>query len=156
MSTKSILRITGLAATLCGTYIFLAACGSTDSNANLANTVGIGVVNTNGMTLPPGFSTSPVPINGPIPGIPDPSNANIQIKSGSSPIPGIDPKNVNQRPRAGSAPTPGIPSPEELRRQMQRQNQGTGTDAPSMMRSNSAPSMMRSSNTNGPRTTRKP
>jgi hypothetical protein len=151
MSTRSILRITGLAATLCGTFIFLAACGSAD-NANLANTVGTGNVNT---ALPPGFSTTPVNVNGPIPGIPDAGNANIQIKPGASPIPGIDPKNVNVKPRAGAAPTPGIPSPEELRRQMQSQGTGTAADSPSMMRSNSAPSMMRS-NTNGPRTTRKP
>lgn len=153
MSTKSTLRIAGLAAMLCGTYIFLAACGSANNNANLANTVGTGVVNTNGQPLPPGFSTSPIANNGtPIPGIPsDPANARIEIKPGSSPIPGIDPKNVNQKPRAGATPTPGIPSEAELRRQM---GQKPGTDGPSM-RSNSAPSMMRS-NSNGPRTTRKP
>ncbi len=136
---------------LCGTYIFLAACGSAGTDANLANTIGTGVVNSNGQTLPPGFSTSPVPINGPIPGIP--TNANQLMKPGATPTPGIpDPKNVNQKPRPGATPTPGIPSEAEIRRQM---GQKPGTDGPSM-RSNSAPSMMRSTNTNGPRTSRKP
>jgi hypothetical protein len=150
MSTKSTLRITGLAATLCGTYIFLAACGSADSNANLANTVGTGVVNTNGQPLPTGFSTSPGNVNGPIPGIT--TNANQPMKPGATPTPGIPAaKDVNQKPRPGATPTPGIPSPEELRRQM---GQKPGTSSPSMQ-SNSAPSMMRSTNA-GPRTSRKP
>src|SRR5688572_25335588 len=137
MSTRSTLRITGLAATLCGTYIFLVACGSADSNANLANTVGTGVVNTNGQPLPPGFSTSPVNVNGPIPGITTNGNTNQPMKPGATPTPGIpDPKNTNQKPRPGATPTPGIPSEAELRRQMN----SPATDGPSM-RSNSVPSM---------------
>jgi hypothetical protein len=148
-------KLFALATLLAVTAAILTACGA-DPNANLANTVGIGNVNINAANMPPGFSNAPLPLNGvngtPTPGIPaDPTNV---ARPGTTPIPGIDPKNVNVKPRAGATATPGIPSEAEIRRQLQgSSNASTGTDAPSMR--STAPSM-RSSNTNGPRTGRKP
>lgn len=68
--------------------------------------------------LPPEFSTSPLPIQGTTPGIPDPSQIK-EIPKGPTPTPGIpDIKELNKPFKPGKTPTPGIPSPEEIKRQL--------------------------------------
>lgn len=94
------------------------ACGTSgtdDANAN--KPVNLSVEQTN---LPPGFSTSPVNINGATtPGIPDPTNANVPPK-GATPTPGIpDTKNIGKTPMPkGTPPIPGIPDEETLKKQL--------------------------------------
>ena len=94
------------------------ACSTTtteDANAN--KPVNLSLDNAN---LPPGFSTSPVNINGATtPGIPDPTNANVPPK-GATPTPGIpDPSTIGKTPMPkGTPPIPGIPDAETLKKQM--------------------------------------
>lgn len=90
----------------------LAACGgsntaNTNSNANANNQ----------SNLPPGFSTSPVPLsNNSTPGIPPPGSANVAINPNGTPTPGIP---ANAKPLSkGVTPTPGIPSEAELKKQL--------------------------------------
>jgi hypothetical protein len=83
-----------------------------NTNANTGN-----VVNLDPANLPPGFSTSPVPINGNIPGIPNPNDVNAN-KVPMSNIPGIpDPNKKTPQPK-NTPPIPGIPSEAEIKRQM--------------------------------------
>jgi hypothetical protein len=127
--------------------LILAACS--DPNANLANTVGIGNVNVNQSDLPPGFSTSPLPMNGTeTPGIP-PANQSNAVPKGATPTPGIpDPKDVNKPIRPGATPTPGIPSPDEIRKQMR----GTSNTGPSTQTEGTSGR----ETSEGPKTARKP
>jgi hypothetical protein len=68
--------------------------------------------------LPPGFSTSPLPLKGSTPGIPD-ANIAKELPKGPTPTPGIpDPKELSKPFKPGKTPTPGIPSEEEIRRQL--------------------------------------
>ena len=103
--------------------LFFTACGSSENtNTNANANIGAGAVNVDPNNLPPGLSTSPVPISGnSTPGIPDPANAN-NVPKGGTPTPGIpDPAEMKKPFKPGATPTPGIPSPEEIRRQMQIQ-----------------------------------
>ncbi len=72
--------------------------------------------------IPPGFSTSPVPISGnTTPGIPDPKLVNANnVSNGTTPIPGIpDPKTIGKTPvPKKTPPIPGIPDEATLKRQM--------------------------------------
>jgi hypothetical protein len=85
---------------------------NTNVAANVAN------VSTSEKDLPPEFSTSPLPIQGTTPGIPDP-NAINSVPKGTTPTPGIpDVKELNKPFKPGKTPTPGIPDEETLRRQL--------------------------------------
>jgi hypothetical protein len=90
---------------ICFTSAANLACSTTDTatstNANVGN-----VVNLDPANLPPGFSTSPVPVNGNIPGITNPNDANAnKIPAGN--IPGIpDPNKKTPQPKN----TPPIPA----------------------------------------------
>lgn len=92
------------------------ACSSATAptaNANTAN-----VVNLDPANMPPGFSTSPIPIGAnSIPGIPDPNDANAnKIPTGN--IPGIpDPNKKTPQPKK-TPPIPGIPDEKTIREQM--------------------------------------
>jgi len=92
------------------------ACSTADAptaNANTAN-----VVNLDPANLPPGFSTSPIPIGtNSIPGIPDPNDANAnKISPGN--IPGIpDPSKKTPQPKK-TPPIPGIPDEATIKKQM--------------------------------------
>lgn len=72
--------------------------------------------------MPPGFSTSPVPMSGnTIPGIPDPKSVNANnAANGATPIPGIpDPKIIGKTPvPKKTPPIPGIPDEATLKKQM--------------------------------------
>jgi hypothetical protein len=103
----------------CSALSLNTACGSagetnTDANANTANKA----VN---QTLPPGFSTSPLPTAGTTPGIPDPKNVNMNsVPKGTTPTPGIPSQEELKKPfKPGATPTPGIPDEETLKKQMQ-------------------------------------
>ena len=103
---------------ICLMFIANTGCSTTDTatstnaNANVGN-----VVNLDPANLPPGFSTSPVPVNGNIPGIPNPNDANAnKIPAGN--IPGIpDPNKKTPQPK-NTPPIPGIPSEAEIKKQM--------------------------------------
>jgi hypothetical protein len=85
------------------------ACSSTP-DANSANAP---------TNLPEGFSTNQITPGGtPTPGIPDPSNIDVNNPpKGATPTPGIpDPKDAGKPLPKGATPTPGIPSEEELRK----------------------------------------
>ncbi len=98
-------------------FVIFPACGdSTEAPNTNTNTA---VVNIDPANLPPGFSTSPVPLsNNSTPGIPaDPANTNL-INPKGTPTPGIpDPANINKM-KKGTTPTPGIPDPANMRKQM--------------------------------------
>jgi len=87
--------------------------------------------------MPPGLSTSPLPINGPIPGIP--TNVTT-LPKGTSPTPGIpSEKELKRGIRPTGKPTPGIPSQEEIRKALGQPPTGTNVKPPSnvpMMKSN--------------------
>ena len=91
------------------------ACSTADTpNANTA-------VNANRIdsaNIPPEFSTSPLPTNENIPGIPNPNDANAnKIPAGN--VPGIPDTNKAKTPQAkNTPPIPGIPSEAEIKRQM--------------------------------------
>ena len=82
------------------------------SNANTGNAVNLDQAN-----LPPGFSSSPVPVNANIPGIPNPGDANAnKIPAGN--IPGIPDTNKKTPQPKKTPPIPGIPSEAEIKKQM--------------------------------------
>lgn len=115
--------------------LLFAACGSTP--ANNANGNSNGAVKLDNNNLPPGLSTSPVPITGtPTPGIPA---SPMSVPKGATPTPGIPSAEELKKPmKPGVTPTPGIPSPEEIRKQMGMQPKdgtppsGSSTDLPMM------------------------
>ena len=91
------------------------ACTTAESpsaNSNTGNAVNLDPSN-----LRPGFSTSPVPVNGNIPGIPNPNDPNAnKIPMGN--IPGIpDPNKKTPQPK-NTPPIPGIPDEKTLREQL--------------------------------------
>ena len=128
------IRISLLLLTLTAAVLFT-ACGSTPSNnANGNSNRAVTLDNNN---LPPGLSTSPVPITGtPTPGIPA---SPMSVPKGATPTPGIPSEVELKKPmKPGVTPTPGIPSEEEIRRQMGMQPKagtpppGASTDTPMM------------------------
>lgn len=105
----------------CALALLVFACTSGPSSTrNSANSAGT-VTNIDPKNMPPGLSSSPLPVNGSTPGIPDPSQVNVNMKNpGGTPTPGIpDPANVNKVPR-GATPTPGIPDEATIKKQMQQ------------------------------------
>jgi hypothetical protein len=94
---------------------FQIACGGPDAGTNTStNTTG----SANQANLPSGFSTSPLPVNGTTPGIPDPNMVNTNLPKGLTPTPGIPDPKMAGKPLPKGTPTPGIPSPEELKKMM--------------------------------------
>ncbi len=82
------------------------------ANANTGNAVNLDQAN-----LPPGFSTNAVPVNGNIPGIPNPGDANAnKIPTGN--IPGIPDTNKKTPQPKNTPPIPGIPSEAEIKKQL--------------------------------------
>lgn len=130
--------------------IFAIGCGTAPSN--VANSNSNGPVKLDPANMPAGINTSPVqPSGNSTPGIP-PANAVNAVPKGATPTPGIpDPADLNKKPKPGATPTPGIPDQETLKKQLQRPANVSATPP-----AGEAPSMMRSTNTNGPRTVRKP
>ena len=96
------------------------ACTTAGSPATNANTMGAnGAQNIKPEDLPPGFSTSPVPINGSTPGIPNPNDPNAnKVPTGN--IPGIpDPNKIGKTPQPkNTPPIPGIPDEATIKKQM--------------------------------------
>ncbi len=93
------------------------AC-STAVDAPTANANTAGAVNLDPANMPPGFSTSPIPMGAnSTPGIPNPNDVNAnKLPAGS--IPGIpDPNKKTTQPK-NTPPIPGIPSEAEIKRQM--------------------------------------
>lgn len=113
-----------LFAIICFSFALTLACQTTttpeanDSNQSKVDT----------KTLPPEFSTSPVPLStNSTPGIPDPKSvdANATPEKGTTPTPGIPSQaELNKPVKKGATPTPGIPSEEELKA---GKNRGTMT-----------------------------
>lgn len=101
--------------------VFACTSGPTGNSANSANSNAPKTVNIDPANMPPGLSSSPLPVNGSTPGIPDPSQVNINMNNpNGTPTPGIPhPANVNKVPR-GTTPTPGIPDPATIKKQMQQ------------------------------------
>ncbi len=100
---------------ICFSLALNLACSTASTptaNANTATAVNLDPTN-----LPPGFSTSPVPINGNIPGIPNPNDANAN-KISTSNIPGIPDPNKKMPQTGKTPPIAGIPSEAEIKRQM--------------------------------------
>lgn len=102
-------------------FLFLnAACTTAESPTTNANMMGSnGIKNINVEDLPPEFSTSPVPMSGSTPGIPNPNDANAnKVPIGN--ISGIpDPSRVGKTPQLKKTPPiPGIPDQETIKRQM--------------------------------------
>jgi len=94
------------------------ACSTAESppaNANIVNAVNLDPTN-----LPPGFSTSPIPLDAnSTPGIPGPNDANVNsVPTGN--IPGIpDTNKMGKTPQPkNTPPIPGIPDQETIKRQM--------------------------------------
>lgn len=117
-------------------FSLLAACGgSTDTTGANANG-GANNSAASNQKLPDGLSTSPVPISGTTPGIPDPSSVNMNsVSKGTTPTPGIpDPKEFNKPLKPGATPTPGIPDPKTLQKQLNpplaNQSQSDSTKQP--------------------------
>jgi hypothetical protein len=102
---------------------FACAGGGAGNSANTANNTAGVTSNLDANHMPQGLSTSPLPINGTTPGIPDPSQVNLNMNiKGGTPTPGIpDPKHVVQTPNPKGTATPGIPSEAEIKRMMQQQ-----------------------------------
>ncbi len=100
--------------------VFACASSPTSNTGNSANNTGVLTSNIDNKNMPPGLSASPLPVNGTTPGIPDPSQVNVNMHvPGATPTPGIpDPKNVNKVPK-GATPTPGIPNAATIKKQMQ-------------------------------------
>ncbi len=99
-----------------GSACSIAESPKTNSNASSANMI----QNANATDLPPGFSTSPIPVNSnSIPGIPGPNDPNAnRVPTGN--IPGIpDANKMGKNPQTKKTPPiPGIPDQETLKRQM--------------------------------------
>lgn len=107
---------------VCFTVSLNAACTSSDAPTANANTmVTNGIQNMNAAELPPGFSTSPIPMNGnaATPGIPDPRDANAN-KVPVGDIPGIpDTNKMGKTPQPkNTPPIPGIPDEKTIKEQM--------------------------------------
>lgn len=101
---------------------FLIATNTACSTAETVNTNVNGETNSTNMNPPPGFSASPLPLNGePIPGIPDPNSANANsLPKGATPTPGIpDEKSLGKPLPKGATPTPGIPDEATRKKQME-------------------------------------
>ena len=96
------------------------ACTTAESPAaNAVSSDANSVKIINAADLPPGFSTSPVPMTGSTPGIPGPNDVNAnKIPAGG--IPGIpDPSKIGKTPQPKvTPPIPGIPDQETIKRQM--------------------------------------
>ena len=96
------------------------SCTTAESPTTNGNVVSGNVIkNINAADLPPGFSTSPVPMTGSTPGIPGPNDVNAnKIPAGG--IPGIpDPSKIGKTPQPKvTPPIPGIPDQETIKRQM--------------------------------------
>jgi hypothetical protein len=101
---------------------FACAGGGAPNSANTNTNSAAATVNVDNANMPPGLSSSPLPVNGTTPGIPPPDQIHVNMNvKGATPTPGIpDPKNVNKVPK-GATPTPGIPSEAELRKMMSTQ-----------------------------------
>ena len=104
---------------VCFSLVVNAACSKPESpnvNANAATNA----VNLNPTNLPPGFSTSPIPLGAnSTPGIPDPKDTNANaVPTGK--IPGIpDANKMGKTPQPKNTPRiPGIPDEETLKKQM--------------------------------------
>ncbi len=95
------------------------ACTKAESPVVNANT-GVNAVNIDPSNLPPGFSTSPVPMGAnSTPGIPGANDTNANaVPSGN--IPGIpDTNKMGKTPQPKNTPKiPGIPDEETIRKQM--------------------------------------
>lgn len=103
------------------TLSLVSACSTAESPKTNANTVGAnGIQNINAEDLPPGFSTSPVPMSAnSTPGIPGPNDVNAnKVPTGN--IPGIpDTNKMGRTPQPkNTPPIPGIPDQETIKRQM--------------------------------------
>jgi hypothetical protein len=105
---------------------FACAANPTANSGNSANNTGVLTSNIDNKNMPPGLSASPLPVNGSTPGIPDPSQVNVNMHvPGATPTPGIpDPKNANKIPK-GATPTPGIPDPATIKKMMQQNGKQT-------------------------------
>ena len=138
----------------CSVLGFNLACGSATETGGNANANGVNTAVAN-QPLPPGITTSPLPVSGNTPGIP--ANATVvnmnAMPKGSTPIPGIDPKKANQPLKPGGTPTPGIPDPKNMQKQnvppMGNPN-SSQSDSPNNPASNKVDSV------NKPQTVRKP
>ena len=101
----------------------ISACSTASAPSGNGNTAASANVNAPA-NMPEGFSNVPItPSGNPTPGIPDPSNVNINTAvKGATPTPGIpDPKDIGKTPvPKGATPTPGIPDPKQLQEQMRR------------------------------------
>lgn len=100
---------------ICFTLAANLACSTATTptaNANTGNAVNLDTAN-----LPPGFSTNTVQLNGNIPGIPNPNDANAN-KMPTGNIPGIPDPNKKTPQPGKTPPIPGIPSEAEIKRQM--------------------------------------
>ncbi len=120
---------------------FACAGGGAGNSANNTNTA-VNTANLDKANMPPGLSADPLPVNGTTPGIPDPSQVNINMNvKGGTPTPGIpDPKNVNKFPKGGT-PTPGIPSEAEIRKMMSTKGNQSIQMAPSNGNGSTRPTM---------------
>jgi hypothetical protein len=99
---------------------FLVATSSACSSATVptANVSTANLVNTDAANLPPGFSTSPVPMGAnSTPGIPDPNDANAN-KLPTGAIPGIPDSNKKTPQPKNTPPIPGIPDEKTIKEQM--------------------------------------
>ena len=102
-------------------FILLCAALAANSSCSTAETPNVnsaGSANqSDSANIPPEFSTSPIPVNGNIPGIPNLNDANAnKIPSGN--IPGIPDTNKKTPQPKKTPPIPGIPSEAEIKRQM--------------------------------------
>ena len=106
---------------------------SCQSSANAVNTnSNTNAIIVNQASLPPGFSTSPIPpSSNKTPGIPDPKTINMNnIPKGTTPTPGIpDLSKLGKNLSKGTTPTPGIPDPKTIQKQMKDSQFSNSTNA---------------------------
>jgi hypothetical protein len=94
-------------------------CGASGrSNSNTStNTNQPAEIKLDPNNMPPGLSTTPLPMNGPMP--PGISVNAAAPPPGRTPTPGIpSPEQIKKGIKPGTKPTPGIPDPETLRKQL--------------------------------------
>jgi len=105
-----------LFALLCFSLAASLACSTADTpltaNANVGNAVNLDPAN-----LPTGFSTNALQVNGNIPGIPNPNDANAN-KIPATNIPGIPDQNKKTPQPKNTPKIEGIPSEAEIKKQM--------------------------------------